>query len=104
MQNDLFSFQPPAKYPDAPGYSNFTTSKIAAERIEPHVSHLAGVVLAHVEAAPCTAWEIETRSDMRAQTITARLRELTLIGMIEDSGERRPTYSGRPAIVWKVRP
>lgn len=39
---------------------------------------------------------------MRHQTCSARIRELVLNGSIKDSGERRPTRSGRNARVYKV--
>lgn len=33
-------------------------------------------------------------------TVAPRITELSQDGLIQDSGERRPTRFGRPAIVW----
>lgn len=49
-----------------------------------------------------TCDEVEVQLDLRHQTASARIRELRSEGRIYDTGERRPTRSGRPAIVWKV--
>lgn len=103
---DLFDYQPPPpapKYPDAPGHNFRDTSKDAAKSMEPHVSRLAADILGRLRAKSSTAHEIEASSGMRMQTISARIRELTLKGYLEDSGERRPTPSGRNAIVWRVK-
>jgi len=48
--------------------------------------------------------EVERVLDMRHQTASARRRELYLGGWVKDSGARRPTDSGRPAIVWVAGP
>jgi hypothetical protein len=44
--------------------------------------------------------EIEVQLVMRIQTVSARVRELVLTGWLIDSGRRRPTRSGRMAVVW----
>ena len=44
--------------------------------------------------------EIERGLALRHQTASARRRELVLGGLVEDSGLRRPTSSGRKAAVW----
>ena len=44
--------------------------------------------------------EIEQTLDMRHQTVSARRRELVLLGKVVDSGRTRPTRSGRQATVW----
>jgi hypothetical protein len=36
--------------------------------------------------------------------VSARVRELVLSGDIHDSGDRRPTRTGRKAAVWRIRP
>jgi len=51
---------------------------------------------------PCTCWEIEKETGLKHQTASARIRGLVLEGRLVDSGEKRPTESGRcKAIVWK---
>jgi hypothetical protein len=47
-----------------------------------------------------TGDEIEEAIDIKHQTLGPRLRELVAQHRVVDSGERRPTRSRRPAIVW----
>lgn len=91
-----------ATYPASPGYVARDTSRQAAQSIARHVTRLASEVLEYIQAKPRTCWEIEVVSGMSHQTVSARVRELNLKGRIRDSGERRPTGSGRAAIVWAV--
>lgn len=94
----------PRRYPDAPGYSNPTTSKAAAESMEPHVTRLAAMVLERLrKCGPQTCEQVEIGLSLRRSTASARITELRLKGKIEDTGERRPTESGRKAIVWRVK-
>ncbi len=95
-------FEAADRYPYRPG-SNFRDTSIAAARsIEPQLPKLAAQVLALIAAAPRTCFEVETETGLSHQTASARIRELNLKGKIQDSGQRRPTGSGRNAIVWKV--
>lgn len=48
----------------------------------------------------CTCDEVELLLDLRHQTASARITELRDEGLIEDSGNRRKTRSGRDAAVW----
>ena len=90
-------------YPNAPGHNHRPTSIAAAQEIAPHVTRLAETVLEAVRARPMNCWEIEQATGLSHQTASARLRELYLKGRIEESGQTRPTGSGRQAIVWKSR-
>lgn len=47
--------------------------------------------------------QVEILLAMRHQTASARRRGLVLKGLVEDSGRRRKTSSGRLAIVWVCR-
>src|SRR5262245_3306788 len=47
-----------------------------------------------------TADEIEARSGLRHQTVSAQIRHMTEAGLLEATGARRPTRSGRGAMVW----
>jgi hypothetical protein len=47
-----------------------------------------------------TCWEVEQGLKLSHQTASARCTELHQSGLIVDSGQRRPTGSGRKAIVW----
>jgi hypothetical protein len=48
--------------------------------------------------------EGEAALGIRCQTWTPRRRELVQLGLVVDSGRRRPTASGRPAAVWVAVP
>ena len=45
MTPDLFDWQPPAGYPDAPGFKERTTSREAARKMEPRAGTLRGQVM-----------------------------------------------------------
>jgi hypothetical protein len=93
-------------YGGTPPHSGGDTSRAAAESIRPHVSPLQALVLARIARRPrmgATCEEIEELTGLRHQTASARICELKERGRLEDSGLRRPTRSGRSAIVWRVR-
>lgn len=52
------------------------------------------------ERGGATCDEIEVALGLRHQTASARIRELVEAGKLVDSDERRPTRSGRDAVVW----
>jgi Fic family protein len=64
------------------------------------------VILANLRLfrAGKTCEELERITKMKHQTCSARLRDLFLEGAIVRTGIRRPTESGRMAVVWKVAP
>jgi predicted transcriptional regulator len=84
-------------------HSNESTSKEAARSVEKDVSRIARLVLGEIKARPSTCDEVERATGLSHQTVSARIRALVLDGMIEDSREKRPTRSGRRAIVWAAR-
>ena len=49
-----------------------------------------------------TAAELSGELRKPLNTISPRTRQLVNRGLIKDSGERRPTPSGRKAIVWRA--
>ena len=61
----------------------------------------ATVLRVIIDKGGATDEEIELRTGLKHQTASARRRELVISGLVEDSGERRLTTSGRKAIVWK---
>ena len=99
FESDLFG------YPASPGYVRGSdTSRAAARKINP--SSLRGKVLLYVQAcgkAGATCDQCEVAMGGRHQTISARLRELVLMGFVEDTGRRRPTRSGHMAAVYVVK-
>ena len=88
---------------NAPFVSGSDTSEKAADQTAPFRMSLSSQVLSVIKAAGdhgVTNDEVETRLDLRHQTVSPRRRELVLAGVITDSGERRKTRSGRTATVW----
>ena len=55
-----------------------------------------------VERGGATCWEVEQAFGALHQTISAAISNLSADGILIDTGERRPTGSGRKAIVWGV--
>ncbi|MNS24326.1 hypothetical protein D3C72_561650 [compost metagenome] len=79
------------------------TSKAAAIAIAPSAATRRAQVLEFLRErgeSGATNDEIVCRLGMMIQTVTARMRELVLRGAVVDSGERRLTRTGRPAVVW----
>lgn len=81
------------------------TSREAALMAEPHRdTDLARVLL--VIRAACvdgvTDEEIVERARMAGNTVRPRRVELVQRGLVIDSGVRRPTRSGRKAVVWRA--
>lgn len=78
------------------------TSRLAANAIEPIVADLERRALSELEKGNLTCDELEMILRWSHQTASARLNRLRHKRLIEDSGERRPTRTGRPAVVWRV--
>ncbi len=81
------------------------TSDVAADMIVAVVGHQCRQVYDVIAAAGlkgATDAEVEAVTGLRAQSVSPRRGELRALGLIVDSGERRPTPSGRPAAVWTL--
>lgn len=79
------------------------TSQAAALSMQPTAQSLGGKILADIKQQGVlgrTCAEVEAQATLRHQTASARLWELRAKGHIKDSGIRRPTPSGRKAVVW----
>jgi|GEM_PF-632815 len=86
-----------------PHQAGSDTSRDAAEAIEPDVSSLRGKVLSYIRSRGregATDKEIQAALNMSVSTEVPRRRELVLKGLVADSGWRRKTKTGRPAVVW----
>lgn len=79
------------------------TSRAAFEAIKPHKARLMTHVYVQIQKAPASCDELEVALGMSHQGCSARVHDLMKIGLIFDSGERRPTRSGRNAIVWRAK-
>lgn len=79
------------------------TSNAAAESIVPHVDRLEQLVLKtlrELDGATCDRVEVVT--ELSHQTCSARFSELKKRGLIQKTGERHRTRSGRMAEVWEA--
>lgn len=79
------------------------TSGVAADRIAGYAAKQRADVLAVIVksgAFGATDADIETATGIRAQSVSPRRGELRALGLVVDSGRRRPTPRGRPAAVW----
>jgi len=93
-------------YPDTPGYVDRDTSKEAAKLIEPKAACLRQRLLSEIQCRGtfgATCDELEQAFGISHQTASARCRELNMTGKIYDSEQRRPTRTGRKAIVWNAK-
>lgn len=107
--DDLFSWTPPAKYPERPGFKEPTTSRDAAEKIAPIAATLRGQVLQAYEVAwpaGLTADEVAGRLGKSILSIRPRVTELRKTGKLYPcllkGGEaplRRKNDSGLEAVV-----
>jgi hypothetical protein len=87
----------------APYRRRSETSRAAAESIEPVGCGLRARVLNALRAwGPMTDSELQERLEMDPSTQRPRRVELVRMGLVRDSGARRPTSSGRAATVWEV--
>lgn len=89
---------PPASRNAPAGTSDAAARRIAGYAAKQRTDVLAVIVKAGALGA--TDAEIETATGIRAQSVSPRRGELCKLGMIVDSGRRRPTPRGRPAAVW----
>lgn len=99
-QYDLYGGMPPH-------VKGSDTSLAAAKSQLPVALSMRSRVLVHVRAARgegITCDEVEERMAGRHQSISARVRELVLMGKIRDSGYRRTTRSGRAARIYVALP
>jgi len=86
----------------APYAKGSDTSEAAARSMEPHAETLAWYVLECVRCRVgygATREEVSDTMKIRIQTVCARMRELVLNKLVEDSGRRRRTSTGRLAAV-----
>lgn len=91
---DLFS------YPHAPGARARDTSRAAADHAAETAPLLRARALAVVERSNgLTADEVAGRLGLSILSVRPRLTELSRLGKVRDSGERRRNASGKSAIV-----
>jgi hypothetical protein len=99
------------QYPEHPGFVRGSdTSEAAAESVAGPAAAIRATIRQHIHNAEAhehpgyTCDELEAITGGRHQTVSARVRELVLSGDIHDTGDRRPTRSGRNARIYRIRP
>lgn len=98
MNQLVLNFEPPRA-------SRRPTSSAAAEVIKPDCARLRNMVLGAIVAhgvIGATDEEIQLELGLAGDTERPRRRELEKAHLVVDSGQRRPTSSGRMAIVWRA--
>lgn len=90
-----------AHYPHAAGYKDCDTSKKAAETID--ANRLRGQCLHALKVmGAATSDAVADYLDESVLSIRPRFTELSKLGKIIDTGQRRPNRSGRHAKVWSL--
>jgi predicted ArsR family transcriptional regulator len=87
----------------APFQKHSDTSRAAADAIEPRMNAQHGRILGYLTGrGPTGATDEEIALDLGIAPSTARPRrvELQRMGKAKDSGRRKKTEAGRPAVVW----
>ena len=83
------------------------TSVAAGRAIAPAAATLRARVFQYLmqrEAKGATLDEMEEALQMPGNTLRPRRKELETMGIVIDSGAKRPTRTGKQAIVWVVDP
>lgn len=90
---------------EPPAVRHSDTSQSAAEQIRPSVGSLHKEIIGFLSGRGdgATDDEMQREMPMAPNTQRPRRRELELAGRLVDSGERRPTKSGRKATVWVLK-
>lgn len=81
---------------------NSARSRGRAEGIGRRIGPLHSRVLAYLSSthAGATDEELMDGTGIAPNTLRPRRRELQVMGRVKDSGTKRPTKSGRKAVVW----
>ncbi len=85
-----------------PAQLHSSTSQAAADSVQPAASRLRQLVFDYIKARAdgATDEEIYLACDLGPNTARPRRVELVSFGLVKDSGQVRPTLSGRKATVW----
>lgn len=82
------------------------TSHEAADRVQNHTALQKAILTVYVWAGPMTdeqlltVWESYSPLLVSPSGLRSRRHELTVMGLVKDTGERVKTRSGRKAVVW----
>jgi len=95
--------QPRRSRDTGPPHNGTDTSRQAARSITPRAGSRRAKVLELLQAEGsrgATIDELTITTGWPVQSVCPRVNELAKVGLIRDSRQRRPTRSGRSAIVW----
>jgi len=90
-------------YPNSAGYTNKTTSKEAADKINmqyPRQKFAIEDLFKFGEYKTYTSDEVADQLNHNLISVRARITELTEQGILQDSGERRKNKNNRNVIAW----
>jgi predicted ArsR family transcriptional regulator len=90
-------------FEQAPYQIHSVTSQKAATSIKGRTANLRTEVLEALRRHPSTDERLSERLAMSPNTCRPRRVELVSYGLVEDSGRREKTASGRSAVVWIVK-
>ena len=83
---------------------NYTkTSQEALATIKPKIKTKREQVYNFIKTQPSFNEQIAYELGMALSSVCARVRELQVLNLIEDSGKKVTTQYGRKAIVWQKR-
>ena len=84
--------------------ANYTkTSQDALATIKPKIKTKREQVYDLIKLNALTNYEISDELEIPLSSVCARVRELQVLNLVEDSGKRRETKYGKQAIVWQKR-
>ena len=79
------------------------TSTEAYESVKPYIPTISERIVDYIGSwGPNTCDDLEYQLSLSHQTCSACIRGLVKQGMLEDSGEKEKTRTGRRAIMWKL--
>lgn len=102
-QHPQYTASNPMPYPPAHHNAPRGTSEVAAAMIAPHTNSMRDrVLMAIIESEEHGLTDDEGEQQLRIipQSYTPRRRELVILRMVQDSGNRRITSNGGSAAVW----
>lgn len=80
------------------------TSRLAWESVAAELSEIDRRIFEIIARHGATCDEIEVMTGFKHQTAAAQIRHMTEAGLLRAGEEKRPTRSGRKAIVWILAP
>jgi hypothetical protein len=90
-------------YPNSAGYTNKTTSKEAADKINMQYPRQRYAIEDVFKFGPMNTYTSDEVADQIKQnliSVRARITELSILGVLQDSGERRKNKNNRNVIAW----